>query len=257
MHRYINIFGKTIPSYGVMLFAAVFLAGAWALIRAQKRNIAWEDMMVVTAAAVGSALIFGCALYISITYTPQMIWKYISSGDFSFLFNSGIVFYGGLIGGVVGGTVAARLMKMNFGTVEEIIIPCLPLGHAIGRIGCILAGCCYGFEYHGIFAVKNEYAPGGECFPIQVAEVLFNMIIMHVLMRLLRKRRKSGVLLFTYLAMYAVMRFAAEFFRADAVRGAFLAFSTSQWISLLLFVSCAVFYFYGIVFEKNKVDKKV
>lgn len=158
----------------------------------------------------------------------------MSRGDFSSLTGGGLVFYGGLIFGTIGGIVAARLSGENIERTAAILIPCVPLGHVFGRIGCYLAGCCYGRPYSGTFGLKTVQ-DGVICtlFPIQLLESMLNIIIFLILILFLRKFSGYAILS-SYLFMYSIVRFTLEFFRGDELRGSVLFLSTSQWISLAL-----------------------
>ena len=122
----------------------------------------------------------------------------------------------------------------------DAIAPAIPFFHVFGRIGCHLAGCCYGMEYHGPFAVTfpfNEFnteSAGVSRVPTQLMEVSFNFILFLVLYFYIKNKPKPGRPLGIYLVAYSIMRFSIEFFRGDVGRGGFLLLSTSQWISLAL-----------------------
>lgn len=250
MCRYIHFCGLTVPSYGLFLCIAVFTVGFLVLKRAKTAKISFEDMIIFMAVSVGAALCGGVIFYLLITYSPQQLLNYVRKGDFSFLLSSGLVFYGGLIGGLFGALLSAKYLRLTIETLEKIVVPYLPLGHAIGRLGCLMAGCCYGFEYHGIFAVKNPFAGYGSCFPVQTLEALFNLAVMWILLFAAKKQAYRYQLLCLYLKLYAAVRFFTEFFRADIIRGSYFCFSTSQWISILLFLSSAV---YGILQKKKEL----
>jgi len=107
-------------------------------------------------------------------------------------------------------------------------VPFLPLGYGFGRIGCWFAGCCYGFPFHG-----------GH-FPVQLVDAFVSFGVCAFLASY-SKKAQSGKTLLMYLRIYAVQRFLIEFLRGDAVRGAFLFLSTSQWISIALLL-CSFLY---------------
>lgn len=241
MHRYIKFLNYEISSYGVCLAIAVLLCGFLMVKRGQKNKISLEDMIVVMAVSLGAALVGGNILYIMVSYTPNQIFEIIKNGNFSSLITGGLVFYGGLIGGALGAIITAKIMKINFDNLGASVIPFVPLGHSIGRIGCLLAGCCYGFEYDGIFAVVNLYAKsGGTYFPVQLLETVFNLMIMTILLLYTRKQRKLHSVLSLYLLLYSLMRLIAEFFRGDLERGLYFGISTSQWISILIIIFCII-----------------
>lgn len=250
MHPYISFLDFRIPSYGLCLSIAVLLCGFLIIKKACALGIVFEDMIILAAVTVGAVILGGWLLYIIVTYSPQEIYNYIIKGDFSFIANGGLVFYGGLIGGIAGGLVCAKVLKIRIDSLEKSAIPYIPLGHAIGRIGCLLAGCCHGFVYDGALAVKSVFT-GNTHFPTQALEAFFNLIIMAVLLLYSKKERAKYMILNYYLIMYSVMRFFGEFLRGDAIRGGILFFSTSQWISILIFTACMSFRIYSSL-KKDK-----
>ena len=153
----------------------------------------------------------------------------------------GMVFYGGLIGGVVGSWLYCRTLKLDFDLYADAVAPGVPLFHAFGRIGCLCAGCCYGFEcsYGWHFPYSPTADPTKTYFPIQLVEACCNLILFILLILIPRRRFPKGLLLWIYVILYSVERFILEFFRGDNVRGVFGTFSTSQWISVVLFVLSA------------------
>lgn len=242
MLRYIDFGCFEIPSYGLFLCSAVFLTAFFVIKKVKKCGISFENMIIIAAVSVGSALLGGGFLYIAVTYSPGQIIGYIMSADFSFLFNTGIVFFGGLLGGISGGLVCSKILGIKYEQLESAAVPYLPLGYAFGRIGCILAGCCYGFEYHGVFAVNNEFAPYDSCFPVQAVEALMNLLIMCVLLKADGKNFFRGRLLRFYLILYSAVRFVTEFFRGDTIRGIYMGLSLSQWIAVIIISVNAVWF---------------
>lgn len=247
MYPYIKIFNFNIPSYGLCTCIAVFLCATLVFKKARKLNVNLNDLLILIAVSIGCGMLGGSLLYIIVTYDFNILCKHVLAGNLFFLENPGTVFYGGIIAGTLGGITTARMLKIKVEPIEICIVPYIPLGHAIGRIGCLLAGCCYGFNYSGIFAVTTRFSPeNATYFPIQIIEALFNLIIMGVLLIFTKKKRfKYSIILF-YLIMYSFLRFSLEFFRGDVIRGSFLFFSTSQWLSLMILLSCL------IVIQKNR-----
>ena len=182
-------------------------------------------------------------LYILVTYDFEYIISSLKNRNFEFLGGSGTVFYGGLIFGIIGTSLTMCLFGLDFRIFEKHIVPYIPLGHAVGRIGCLLAGCCYGMEYSGIGAVRYPNAltglsPDTGYFPVQPMESVLDLVIMAMLIIFAKKKRQKGDILCLYLMLYAITRIITEAFRGDVHRGVFWGISTSQWISiaLILFV---------------------
>lgn len=145
MYPFIHILNFTIPTYGLCMAIGIFLCGFLIIKKAVKSGFSFEDMLIFEAISLGAAIVGAAALYIFVTYSPKELCAMITSGDFSFLTNGGLVFYGGLLFGTAGALLSARLLKLDIENLERCVVPYLPLGHAIGRIGCLMAGCCQVF----------------------------------------------------------------------------------------------------------------
>lgn len=242
MYPFIYILGRNIGTYGLCMVIGILVAAALTMLRGKPRGLLVEDLLIVAAFAVAFALVGGSLLFVFVTFPLEQIWNFIRQGDFRFL-SGGIVFYGGLIGGFVGALLGIRVAGCGFSVMERSVVPFIPLGHGIGRVGCVMGGCCYGMEYTGPFAVYYPHSivglsPDQGYFPVQPLEALINVGICLILLWYEKRAKNGGKLLFAYLGMYAVSRFFLEMLRGDAVRGIWYAISTSQIISLgLLAVS--------------------
>lgn len=246
MYPFIDIGGHSIGTYGLCMLTGLFLAGFFSYQKGKANGLLMEDLFIIGAFALGCAIICGGGMYIFVTYPIAQIIQFIQQRDFRFL-SSGIVFYGGLIGGILGAFLGIRTAKCPLTLIEHSVVPFIPLGHAIGRIGCVFAGCCHGFSYEGLLALYYPHAVSGVSpnqgyFPVQPLEAILNIGISLILLRLEKKCTKALSLLLSYLSMYAVCRFGLEFFRGDIIRGSWLGLSTSQWISIVLFLFCIVFF---------------
>lgn len=255
MCPYIYIFGYPIASYGLCMMVGLCLAGFLSYRAGKPGGMRPEDMLIIGVSTLLCALAGGGLLYIFVTYTPAELWNMLRSGDFSFI--GGIVFYGGLIGGIAGGLLGIRLTKCPIGLATRSIIPFVPLGHAVGRIGCVMAGCCYGFEYDGPLALHYPNSLSGldpeqGYFPVQLLEGALNVGICILLLKLRKKLRGNWSILFTYLGMYAVTRFCLEFLRGDTIRGRWGGLSTSQWVSLGLLAVSGSYFLTGYLKRQKK-----
>lgn len=246
MYPFIYLFGRTIGTYGICMAVALVLAFFLAYRDGKKRGFRFEDLMIVGAMTFGFAIFGANLLYIIVTYSWDQIVAMVKAGDFSFV-GSGLVFYGGLIAGFFGCLLGIRIARCRLATVEDCVVPYLPLAHAIGRIGCLLGGCCYGFEYDGCLAVHypNSIAglpPEQGYFPVQLLEAVLNVGVCFALLAIRSQKRKPGQLVAAYAGIYGVVRFVVEYFRGDAVRGSLLVFSTSQWVSIGLMAASVLFF---------------
>jgi phosphatidylglycerol:prolipoprotein diacylglycerol transferase len=153
------------------------------------------------------------------------------------LLDSGFVFYGGLIGFILTFATLSKMRnkKINF-DIMDIIAVCIPLFHCIARIGCFLAGCCYGIEHNGFLSIyySTYTLELAQRIPIQLVESGINFMIFVLLLVLNSKDKLAKRLLPLYLILYSTSRFYLEYFRGDVRRGFVWSFSFSQVISLLI-----------------------
>ncbi len=240
------LFGKEIGTYTLMAIAGMLTAGWFACRAAKRRGLDSNDMLVTLLIAaigilVGSHLLYGLTnlpVMITLIRDPGRIESFRHLLQWLFYLFGGGVFYGGLIGGLVAGTLYLRRKQLPIGPFADIAAPAIALFHCFGRIGCFLGGCCYGIEWeHGI-TYTNALVPqanGVPRLPVQLVESGYNLFLFLLLAYLLRRGRLPGRLLALYLCCYPAGRFALEWLRADELRGFLFGLSTSQWISILLF----------------------
>lgn len=159
----------------------------------------------------------------------------------------GSVFYGGLLGGIFAGRFVIKKMRLPEDIASDCAAAAIPLFHAVARVGCFLAGCCYGAEWeHGVVFEKSfiKSANGVPRVPVQLIEAAFELALFVLLFFLLTKTNKlGGRLLALYLLIYSVGRFFLEFLRGDEYRGFILGLSTSQLIAAALVAASGVFLF--------------
>ena len=242
MHPFFHIFSLTIPAYGVMLL----LGGASGVLlsvgRCSKRNISAQHTFQTFLFGVVGLLVGAKILYVIVDFGELWESRHLlleNPALYIYLFISGgLVFYGGLIGAVAMVFIYCRKYKLPFFEVMDLFAPTIALAHAIGRIGCFLAGCCYGVHTDGPLGVvftDSPVAPNNvPLFPVQLLESCLNLALCAVLLLYAKKPRKPGRVIGLYLSVYAVLRFILEFFRADSARGFIIGVSTSQIISVLL-----------------------
>lgn len=244
-----NIGSMFIGSYAICAVIGIFAAFPFALSRYKKLTGDYMPLVIVCLwAAVG--VFIGMHLLYGITNISR--WKMLFAAEsfkqFSELFKTifgGSVFYGGLIGGIIAGGISVRAQKLPTDTATDCLAPATAAFHGFARIGCFMAGCCYGVEQeHGIIFTNSivESANGVPRVPVQLFEAGFEFLLAALLWFWLFKiPRSHGKLLALYLLIYSVGRFILEFWRGDEYRGFILGLSTSQFISILVFVSAALY----------------
>lgn len=252
MYPYINVFGLELPVYGLVSVLGIIAAAAVGFVLAKKKAVDLYDLLI-TAVIGGLGLLVGAHLLYAITRAGDIAsaFSLYSTFDSTWEFikyildiSSGMVFYGGLYGGLLAGYLWIRRKHHPIKIYGDIFAVVIPLFHAFGRVGCFFAGCCYGvrWEYGICGRMLSSGVRESVCrFPVQLAEASLLLVLFLVLLLMFLKGKLQGRLLAFYLASYAVLRFVLEFFRGDSIRGHFLYFSTSQWISLFTLIGVGIY----------------
>ena len=239
----------TVYSYGVLL-AAAYLGGLqFALVRAKRRGIDPARVMDLGIYIIVSALI-GAKLLLVLVDADHFLRN---PSDLLALARSGGVFYGGLILAVIVGLWYVRRHRLPTWRIADVIAPGIAFGHVVGRLGCFLAGCCYGHEtdvpwavtFTNPLAAENVGTPlGVPLHPTQLYEAGAELIILGLLLAFERKGRAfPGRTFWGYMLVYGLSRFVIEFFRGDPRGMVVGSISTSQFISLLIVpISIAMLY---------------
>lgn len=241
------LFNRYISSYVLTSIAGIFTACPLAIHHYKKRG--GDDISMIFVFLFGGV---GCMVGMHLLYgiTNIHLWGTLFSAasfgdwwDSAQLIFGGAVFYGGLIGGLIAGFLSIRFQKLDPSIVSDCAAPSVALFHMFGRIGCFLGGCCYGVEWEHGFTFTNsliESANGVPRVPVQLFEAGLELVLFLMLTLLLVKGRLKGKLLSVYLLVYSVGRFVLEFWRGDDYRGFLFGLSTSQLISIALFVGTVV-----------------
>jgi phosphatidylglycerol---prolipoprotein diacylglyceryl transferase len=198
----------TIYSYGLMLVlafsAAVFLACRYAKAYGTDPDIIFNFAFIGFVCGVVGARIF---------YVIENIPQYLKNPLEIIMFShGGLSWFGGLILGSFAGALYLKKKKFPIYKALDILMPFLALGQAIGRIGCLLNGCCYGrASGSGIYFPLHQ----AQLIPTQIYSSLLLLLIYIILRHLQEKPHKEGEIFYWYLFLYSIKRFFIEFWRAD------------------------------------------
>lgn len=229
-----------LASYGLMTAVGYAAASFYLYKHLAKIKLDKEVFWNLIFIAFMGALIGGKLLFIIVSW-PQLgdtLAEKISHIVHDIRY--GFVFFGGLIAAVGALVYYMKKKRLPLLSTSDFLIVGLPLGHAFGRIGCFLAGCCHGrptdMPWGVVFTDTHSLvAPellGVAVHPTQLYESLGNFVIFFILTTLYARPHKNGTVLLAYATCYSIMRFIIEFFRGD-FRGAYLGgMSPSQLIAL-------------------------
>ncbi len=235
----IKIGPLTIHTYGALVAAGFLLGIALAVRQAKRQGMPHERIAdlafyVVVSASLGSRLFYvlmNLSYYAERPLDALKVWE------------GGLVFYGGLILAAAVGAWYMKSKGLPFLRTADIFAPSLAVGHAVGRLGCFSAGCCYGSPADVPWAVTftdpEALAPLGiGLHPTQLYESGGEFLLFLVLIGLRKRKPRAGTLFFGYLLGYSALRFFTEFLRGDLPKVAGL--SATQALSIVLFVVAVV-----------------
>ncbi len=256
MHPILFQFGGiTVYTYGVLVASGVLIGMLYA-------------RRVAPRSGVDPDKIWNMGIYtILIALVLAKIWLVVSEWDYYSVhtrdifsiqtFQSGGTFYGGIIGAVLTIVLYTHFQKMPIVSVLDVSAGSLPIGHAIGRLGCFAAGCCYGkattLPWGVIFTKSTAQQIAGTplgipLHPTQLYESAAEFLNFFFLMWLGRRQTFKGQILATYFVLYGFERGTIEFFRGDPGRTMMFHDSVSlmQFASVALILTGSLIWFRGL-----------
>ena len=235
MYPYEIIFGMDL--YSILISVGVIvcmlfirLQADWRGIKAKLQNLVLFNTIAAVVLGYGFAVLF------------QAFYNYMAKGKFEIVNSTGSTFYGGLIGGtaifILIYFVAGRFLYRDgyhvrqFRTVSDLAPAAIAVAHGFGRLGCLMAGCCYGAKCDAWYGIEMVHL-GYKVVPVQLFEALFLFALSGVLLLMFKKGKRYEMP--TYMMAYACWRFVAELMRNDYRGATVVDFLTpSQLISVLL-----------------------
>lgn len=225
-------------SFGAMIALGVIAFLYFGVRRAKQDGFPKVNDVYDLAFMVLITGILGARLYYTIQY-----WDWYLKHPLQILafWEGGLTFYGGVIGAFLGAAAYFKIKNIPIRKGFDFILPLVALGHAFGRIGCFLNGCCGGrvCHTHEPWCIKFPDSVDA-VYPTQLYEMAFNFSLFLFLWILYKKKQFNGQIMALYFMLYTVGRFAIEFWRDNA---GWMGLSHNQWFSLGLFFIALFFYF--------------
>lgn len=245
-----EIGGIPVYSWGFMLALAVITAilGISRLFAREGHNSDIVLDLVILSVVFG---IIGARLSYILVYE----WDAFISNPLSFLSLShgglsGLIWYGGFIGGLLAFIIYLWKKRLPFWNVADMFAPYLALGYAFVRVGCFLNGCCYGDVTHSFLGVVFPIVDNLHRHPTQLYSAGINVLLFAFLIWYFPRRKFSGQVFLFYLMGYALYRFVIEFFRFNLVM--YGPFSMGQVYTAILFAVALILYFW----QKSRYKKR-
>ncbi len=239
--------------YGFMIAIGVICAFAIGCFLAKRSGLDDDalfsmGLVGIVGGIIGAKLLYYIVEFPSVLTDPSILLN----------FGEGFVVYGGLIAGFLSPLIYTKTKKLPFLPYLDCAVPGVAFAQGCGRIGCFLAGCCYGREtsaWYGVTFPADSLAPAGVALiPTQLISAAGDFVFALILFVLQRKLyhkygQGSGAVTAVYLMLYAVGRFVIEFLRNDP-RGSVGMLSTSQFIAIFMFAAGAVLL--GVSMKKRR-----
>lgn len=239
----------TVHGYGLMIGIGVLCCIFTGMKRAKKNGLSEDAVIDIAIWGLVAGFLGAKLLYVIVE------WKRFLADPLSVLGSEGFVVYGGIIAGVLAAIIYCKRKKLVFLEYFDLCSASIALAQGFGRIGCFLAGCCYGRETTsslGVVFPEGSLAPAGvKVLPTQLFSSAGDFGIMFVLLWHYHHRKKVGDTGFLYMLLYGIGRFGIEFLRNDN-RGEVGIFSTSQFISLFIIAAAILLFFWR---NRNEVHK--
>ncbi|RXI48672.1 prolipoprotein diacylglyceryl transferase [Clostridium tetani] len=229
-----ELFGLKIYGYGAMIALGILAAVILLDKRSKKRGYNEDHIFNMAIVGIIGGILGGKLLYIIVD-----IKNIIDNPEILKDLGNGFVIYGAIIGGAI--SVYLYCKKKNWDVLKmlDLVVPSVALAQGFGRIGCFLAGCCYGKPTKlpiGVMFTNSPFAPSNiHLHPTQIYSSIFDFLLAFFLLWYSRKAEKPGRVFSLYVIIYGVGRVIVEFLRGDP-RGNVSMLSTSQFISLFTII---------------------
>jgi phosphatidylglycerol:prolipoprotein diacylglycerol transferase len=244
---HLNIFGNSfaIGSYGVIVVFAIIVATLISLMIAQKKNYSFDEcftyIILLVCGGISGTFVVGFILFLPdrfqngfLSYPPVL------------------VSWGGLIGGILVGLVIDKYYHFSFWKLADLATPGYLIGLGIGRIGCLLGGCCYGIHTDSTLGIyfSNPNAPATimiqPLIPTQIISSIFLITMALIFIPFVIKEHAVGKPFLISMIIYSIARFSIEFLRNDP-RLFLFGLSDGQLFSIALLLFAL-----GMIFLRNR-----
>jgi len=229
LYPYLDLFGTQISVYFLFLSFVFSLVVPLIVKRADRLELSAHFALDLYLIVILGAFLGARTFYI-LYQEPSF---YLANPEqIIYFWNGGYVFFGGLIGAVMAGSLFCIKKKVLKELWLNFSIPILSFGYALGRFACFLSGCCYGEKTEVVWSV---FMHGARRHPTQLYASLMEFLILIILISVeKRKGFKAFCVLPIWLVLHGLSRFLMEIYRADPRGDELLGFSVSSLVSLIL-----------------------
>lgn len=212
------------PFYGVIILISIIISLIYIYSNLKKDKVDNKNIFLYIIMYISFAIVFG-KLYTVITDIAHPN-----------IFKAGLSSYGGLVGVVIASIIFEKILPLNNKIIKYTVIS-LPLTYGISKIGCFIAGCCYGIPYNGLLSVTYTNGLNIELFPIQLLETIVFLIIFFIVNKL---KNKTNIIYITLL-LVSIFKFLLDFLRYDHIKK---LITVNQIFSLILLIGVIIILIY-------------
>jgi len=205
--------------YGIMVALAILVLVLWVLREVRKgANISYDTVFMAALVGIPSGIIISRLLHVVDR------WGYFIQNPGQIIGAAGLTIYGAVLGAALGIWIYSKVSNFQFGYFADLTVPGIILAQAIGRVGCTINGCCHGLEAPSWLPWAIMYPPdsgyfvdtdflGKALYPTQPYEIIYNLIVFAVLLKLRGRLKPDGSLFLIYLSLYSLWRVGIDFIR--------------------------------------------
>ena len=241
----------TVHSYGLMIALGILVCVFMGMYRARKYGYKDEAVLDIAIFGILSGFVGAKLLYVLVEFDSFL------ENPMDVLGSEGFVVYGGIIVGALVGILYCRIKKLPCWEYFDLLAPSIAVAQGFGRIGCFLAGCCYGRPtdaFWGVTFPEGSFAPAGvPLIPTQLISSAGDFIITGILLVYSKHNKKAGNVGILYMLLYGIGRFLVECLRSDD-RGTVRTLSTSQFISIGIILLAIILFFRHQIFKNTKKE---
>lgn len=220
------------PIYGIIILLSLIIGGCYILYNLKEKIKENNNILFFFLFFFIFPILFG------------KMYTYILSMGKIPLLEAGLSSYGGLLGIMFGAFVFEKILPYNNEIIKYSIIS-LTLIYSISKIGCFIAGCCYGIPYNGLFAVTYPSIPETSLFPIQIVETISFFILFLVCNHF----KKNKYILYIVVITASTLKLLLDFLRYEHIDK---MISSNQIFSIILIVITIILFIYN--YKKNKTS---
>jgi phosphatidylglycerol:prolipoprotein diacylglycerol transferase len=238
MHPIAFVIGSlTIRWYGIMIAVSIAISITVIYVESQHQGLNTDDVLdMVIVAVIGGIL--GARIGWIVT-SPDVVWYLTHPLRILAIWEGGLSYFGGILGGVAAANFLIRRRRMGFWRMTDLVAPLLALSFGIGKIGCWLNGCCNGTattSWLGVIftnPLSESDILNQKVWPAQLFNSASGFLVFAVLFWIVRKRKRyDGQVFIWYLYLYGATSFVVEFFRYIPVH--VLGLTPNQWTDITI-----------------------